>query len=311
MTHAPGDKHPPVRGDDSVAEAAQKVFAFHLHHVTANETGVRAGDADALHDMRVATRRLRSALRLFRKPAGKARTRPFQDEWKWLGRELGAVRDLDVSLAYFAAQRGEADAALRAALDAAMESQERARRRARERLLRGLDSDRYARLIEDFAAFAAALVDFADGPKARERLAEFAPRALRKRLRRVRRYRRRLSLGDSAQLHALRIECKHLRYAAEFVQNAYPKRLGRWIRDIVRVQDALGAIHDADVREEALRAFAAARGDDPALAEGLARLAQREQDRRAEQLQQFLLDWRRLTRRKFVRRLESILARPR
>jgi CHAD domain-containing protein len=64
--------------------------------ILAAEPGVRAGDPDAVHDMRVATRRLRATLRTFRPLFDRARTEPLRDDLRWLGRLLGAVRDGDV-----------------------------------------------------------------------------------------------------------------------------------------------------------------------------------------------------------------------
>ncbi|MGH8893022.1 MAG: CHAD domain-containing protein, partial [Actinomycetes bacterium] len=61
-----------------------------------HEPQVRADDAEAVHDMRVATRRMRTTLAVFRPLFDRARTDPVRDELSWLADALGAVRDLDV-----------------------------------------------------------------------------------------------------------------------------------------------------------------------------------------------------------------------
>src|SRR5579859_2457651 len=92
--HADG---PGVRPDDSMSEAGRKVLAFHFKKLAEYEPGVRAGtDRDAIHDMRVTSRRLRSMLRLFGPFYPRRRIKPFAKMLRELGMLLGDVRDLDV-----------------------------------------------------------------------------------------------------------------------------------------------------------------------------------------------------------------------
>src|SRR2546423_3425413 len=70
--------------------------------IRSNDPGVRAGDPDAVHDMRVATRRSRSTLRTFR-PLFDPTVQRLRDELRWLGQALGQVRDGDVMAARLAA----------------------------------------------------------------------------------------------------------------------------------------------------------------------------------------------------------------
>ena len=87
-----------ISAASTMGELAFAVLRRQLGVVRAKEPGTRLGeDPEELHDMRVATRRLRAALSLF---AGvlPVRAQAFREELGWLGRLLGAVRDLDVQL---------------------------------------------------------------------------------------------------------------------------------------------------------------------------------------------------------------------
>jgi len=247
---------------------------------------------------------------MFRKPIGRGLLDPFQDGLKWLGRTLGAVRDLDVSLAYLADHREAADAQEQAVVDRIMAEQRDMRVGAQAALVACLDSDRYRAFIDRFGDFLRSPWQFIDCPGSAAPMAQFAPRVLRKRLKAVRSYGRSVAEEASERLHALRIDCKHLRYAAEFVRLCYPKRLGSWIDRVTRVQDALGEIHDADVRVESLEAIAAANGHDGRFAEGVRRFIAFEQERRNQFLGRFRELWPRLRSKKFQRRLQRILAEP-
>ncbi len=305
-------KHGPlVRAGDATPEAGRKIMLFHVECVLAHEAGTRnGGDIESLHDMRVATRRLRSAFRMFRKPMGRALLDPFQEDIKWLNRSLGDVRDLDVSMAHMRKRRGKAPIEDRPIIDAILAEQHTARDAARAHMIECLDSERYRGLMRGLGEFLRSPGIFAGCPAAGEPLAKFAPRILRKRLKRVRAYRKTLQRADSQQLHALRIDCKHLRYAAEFVRSAYPKRLGKWINRVTKVQGVLGDIHDADVRVDTLTEFAEVHGGQADLALGVQRLIGFEQGRRAGLIERFYALWPKLSSKRFKRRLNAILAEP-
>ena len=92
-------KTPGVTADDHVAEAGRKVMRFHLARMLEHEPGVRAGiDNEAVHKMRVATRRQRAAWRVFGEAFRKGRTKRYREGLRETARRLGAVRDLDVQL---------------------------------------------------------------------------------------------------------------------------------------------------------------------------------------------------------------------
>ena len=134
-----------------MAEAAVKTLAFHLERMLEREEGTRLGeDSEELHVMRVSTRRMRMALRVFDEYLDPETMRPVLKGLRRTGRVLGAVRDLDVFqektqdyLDGLPAERaGDVDGLL-AACRAERDKQ-------REHLVEYLDGDRYRRFVEQF-----------------------------------------------------------------------------------------------------------------------------------------------------------------
>jgi CHAD domain-containing protein len=243
----------PTVGDVTFA-VLRRQFAVML----ANEWGTRLGeDPEALHDMRVATRRLRAALSQFAQ-ALPVRAHHVRNELGWLADALGAVRDLDVQLDRLDEWQSEVPAEDRAALADLARLLHRQRDEARERLLEGLDSARYERLV---AAFTTML---RQGPSRRSAAAR-APavtavpelvatrhRAATKAARRARRS------GDPDDFHRLRIRAKRLRYSLEFVSEIYDGHTTKYVRSVVKLQDTLGLMQDARVAATRLHELATA-----------------------------------------------------
>ena len=248
--------------------------------VRGNEAGVRAGDADAVHDMRVGTRRVRSTLRTFGPLLDRTRTDPVGEELHWLAGLLGAVRDGDVM-----ADRLTEAVAAEPPENVVGPVSERIRERlgertgtARAQLVEALDSDRYRRILDDLDQLAAGELRAEDRPATRRQLLKRARRALR-------RADRRLAAADEAEppdrdplLHRSRRAYKRARYAAELVRPLAGKPAKRLVKQLTRLQDVLGTHQDAIVTGELLAelgAQARANGEN-AVTYGLLRERQRE-----------------------------------
>ncbi len=252
---------PGLTPDDTMAEAAHKVLAFHFRRLLLHEPGTRLGlDPEALHDMRVATRRMRSAFRVFGPYLDMRRMRPYVKELRRLGRILGRVRDMDVfwikTEAYLAARPSSA----RPELEGLRQMWEVAHRRARRAMVRHLDGKRYRRFTR---AFAARLEQPFGTPPPSDaltirpyRLRHIAPYAVYHRLAEVRAYEGWVEGPDVPlqRYHALRIAAKHLRYTLEFFREILlPEAAGQAIARIKALQDHLGDLQDAVVAGERLR----------------------------------------------------------
>jgi triphosphatase len=243
-----------VTPESTMGELAYAVLRRQLAVLRQKEPGTRLGeDAEELHDMRVATRRLRAALALFIDVLP-VRARVYRDELGWVAAVLGAVRDLDVQsegLAEMSAVAvqwgsllgaGPADplAELAALLD-------REREAARATMLAALDSVRWERLVHGLAT----LVQ--QGPLRRSvatrQSAVTAVPALVVTHHDVvvKAARKAKKSGLAPDFHRLRKRCKMLRYSLEFSAELYGGRTARYTRQLTGLQDRLGLLQDAEV----------------------------------------------------------------
>jgi CHAD domain-containing protein len=229
----------------SVAEWLPAVLTASATKLRANVDRDDLDDVEAVHDQRVATRRLRSHLRTFEPLLDEAWAEDLRSELKWLAGEIGRVRDPDVLLAWLddrapgsvhraelAARRDEAAAALRATLGGA----------------------RAARLL-GAVADAAAAPAFAAGLDATGPACDAAVPLVARTWRRLRKAVREIP-GDPAddRLHQVRIRTKRCRYAAEAVEPLVGEPAGESAGALARVQDVLGDHQDTVVAEAVLHA---------------------------------------------------------
>ena len=250
---------PVILAHDTVETAARKIVCRNLVRLRQHDAGTRIGDdPEALHDLRVAVRRLRAAVRAFA-PAFPVRLhKQFTEELHWLGQISSGVRDLDVQLARLHQHSMALPLGHRAGLVSLREYLQAERARLRSELLAGLESQRYFDLL-------IRLEGYAYGPArtrpqdaaARDRIAAAGAQGIERALRRL------LKRGADVRgaptpedLHALRIRAKRLRYLLEFLQELIGKRGRRLVKHLVELQDLLGTYHDAIVTAEIVRQYA-------------------------------------------------------
>ena len=251
-------KSPGVAADDTFAEAGRKVIRFHMARMLATEAGARSGErVDDLHKMRVATRRMRAAWRVFGDAFRPGRVRRSVGALRTLATHLGAVRDLDVLLDELATYGETLDPEGRAALSPLQDAWRSERDAARAELVRYLDSRAYRRFVDDQVAFVGTPGQDAvpAGPTEPRRVRDTAPSRLWAAYETVRAYDGVLRWADLATLHELRIAGKRLRYAVEFVREPLGPDAAMLIERITGLQDHLGMLHDADVAAGLARAF--------------------------------------------------------
>jgi len=304
----------PLAATDSMAGAGRKILALHFGRMLANEAGTRLGeDPEALHDMRVATRRMRAAFVLFAPYYDPKALKPLGKGLRRTGRTLGAVRDLDVLIARARAASERLAAEGRGDLMPLLEAWEADRAAARGRMLAYLDGPAYRRFVADFAAFLAA-PPAAASPTASDQVRHVVPRLILERYEAVRAFERLLPAADLATYHALRIECKGLRYALEFFREVLGEETPALIKQVIAMQDLLGELQDARVAEALLTTFLDARKGAAADREGAAALAgveaylAEQRSRQAELLAGFPAPWAGLIGPEFRRRLALAIA---
>ncbi len=262
-------KGPGILPDDPMAEAGRKVLRFHFRRMLKHEPGTREGtDIEALHDMRVATRRMRAAFRVFGDFFQREAIRKHRRGLRRTAAALGAVRDLDVFIAWMEEYLDASPAEERTALQPLLEAWKKRRRSARKKMIAYLDSKAYRRFVERFGRFLATPGAGAVSPGGDTvvpfQVRHVAPAQIWQRYASVRAYETVLSSDSDPEamlsvpievLHALRIECKRLRYTLEFFREVLPAEAEPLIAQVVRVQDHLGDLHDADVAIDLMRDF--------------------------------------------------------
>lgn len=252
----------PLMGEDAarrhMAELCRSVWRQQLAVMVMNEAGVRlSDDIEYVHDMRVATRRARAAARLYADFFQRKAIRSFGKRLRTTGRLLGAVRDLDVALARMDAHQregaGEDDDGLRRV----GEEWRKRRAQAHSALLEWLDSRKYRRFIAEFADFCqtagSGVKSFASkrgkAPKSHQ-VRHVIPSMLMSRYEAVRAFEMIFETGEHVPvetLHALRIECKYLRYHLEFASALLGAEGGELIETLRQLQEHLGQLNDAAV----------------------------------------------------------------
>ena len=142
-----------IEPDASFADAARAALRHQLDELMDNLPGTRAGDdIEALHDMRVASRRLRAALSVFAAAFPEKEFRPLEKKAAQVTDALGAVRDADVQIEFMQAKADAAPAHLRVGLEAFIDHLKQERDRERIHLVKALDALEKSRFRKDFLA---------------------------------------------------------------------------------------------------------------------------------------------------------------
>jgi CHAD domain-containing protein len=204
---------------------------------------------DSVHKLRVATRRLRSALATFRPLLDRSQTDPLRDELKWIAGLLGKARDLEVSHDYLAQTIAYEPVELMIGpvpqhVDRELSGEYRA---ARDRAVEAMSTERYFALVDQLRALAADPPWTPDAEKRARKLLHARVDAEFKRLR------KRVAATEAAadpeeratRLHDVRKAAKRTRYAAEALAPVYGTDAERFAAAAERVQEVLGDHHDA------------------------------------------------------------------
>jgi triphosphatase len=249
---------PELSAGTSAGRAFTLIGRACLRQLVANEKATEKRNAEALHQMRIALRRLRAAISLFSAVAADARVETIKAELKWLGRELAPARDLDSFLieALRPLRKQQADEPGLISIS---------RMFARERL----KSYRRARDAVESARFRALVLDTtewietgpwstSDDPLMAARRAipieTLAAEQLSRRRKKIRRRGAEIGELSPEQLHRLRIQIKKTRYATEFFACVYQgkkneKRCEKFRSALKQLQNCLGGFNDIMTRK--------------------------------------------------------------
>jgi CHAD domain-containing protein len=223
----------------------------------------RAEDIEFVHRARVASRRLRAALRMFRRCFGRKTVKRWRKQIRRVTSELGDARDIDVQIEFLCgAMHSVHQPACYPGIARLLVQWEHRRGLLQTNVVKAVERLRSSGVLEEMQAVAKrALAD----PKT-EAISVPSPIAcretakhIRRRLKQALRYQD--SLCDPQDLqrhHALRIAAKRLRYTLEIAKPVYDQQLEPIVEAVKKVQTLLGDVHDCDVWLQRLEAFAAA-----------------------------------------------------
>ncbi|MBD3947725.1 CYTH and CHAD domain-containing protein [Nocardioides ganghwensis] len=260
--HLPPAPSPPLRKKElrrsTAAAAVTHRLGRQVDRLLAQDRRVRAGEDGSVHKMRIAVRRLRSALKtygpLFEDAAA---TDSLAEELRWLGRALGPARDAQVlreRLTELVA--AEPDHLVLGPVAASIDDDLRAAERAaREATLAALGDRRYFRLLDDLDELVGAPAFTAEAGKPARKV---FPRLLHrdaKRLRRSVKEVRRAAGGEKRDvaLHDARKKAKRLRYAAESMAPVLGRRADELAASVKAIQQVLGRFQDTVMSRRVLR----------------------------------------------------------
>ncbi len=278
-----------LEADATLADAVRASIADALLRIVRTDPLARLGEAEGVHQVRVAFRRLRSDLRTLGDAVDPSWRDRIEPRLRQTGLALGAARDLDVLIEHL-----QTDASgSRSALAPLFNTLTRRRESARVQMTETLNAPEYAQLLDELVA---ALRDVPTGPVAEEPAATALPRLA---LDAWRRLERRVSdLDESspdADYHRARIAAKRARYAAELASHALSGKRAdgaeRLAARLAGVQDSLGEMQDAAVAEATIRETLESRGRQASYAFEAGRLVERQRGRAIAARGRFLRDW--------------------
>jgi CHAD domain-containing protein len=290
---------PPPSKDATLGEVATAAVAAQLYALHKHEPAARLGeDPEGVHDLRVATRRLRAALGILGDAFSGDLDVPSA-ELRWIAADLGGVRDLDVLLDELGRWEAAGPPTRAEALAPLLIILQSRRDAARGEMLLALNSQRYAALCADLRAL---LDDSCLAPGAADDGRARAAVVLRAAHRKFRRDAGRATIEAPASAwHQLRIRGKRLRYAIEFFAPVLGRPAERALTTLKQAQDLLGELQDAAVASANLGAIVERELVPPRTAFAVGEWAgAREADARALRsklpriLDEFAADWQRL-----------------
>lgn len=249
-----------LRPDQPSVDAMRKILLTLLDTLERNIPGTRADlDSEYLHDLRVATRRTRSALSQVKRVLPDAVVEEFKQRMSWLGQITGPTRDLDVFLLELPRYRASLPDAMADDLGALEELLRKAHGTEQRRLKRKLGSEEMQLLVRDWRgvlegdSFPGEPGWFADLPI--ERVA--SQRIWRMYKKTLKAGRAVTEDGPPEEMHELRKDCKKLRYLIEFFRGLYPdEEVKPLIKALKELLDNLGDFQDLEVQAGKLGALA-------------------------------------------------------
>jgi len=243
---------PDMRADN----ATKSILRSLLRIIRINETRIEKDiDTEFVHDFRVAIRRTRSALGQIKYVFPSNITNRFKNNFAFIASLSNELRDLDVYLLNEDKYKTRLPPSLRDDINPLFEYLRKKRSKALQKLIHGLKSKKYAKILKDWEAFLnKPQLASATASNAELHVIDLARKRIYKKYRNVVKAGNLISENsDDKMLHVLRIHCKKLRYLMEFFSSLFPHtKIDALVMQLKKLQDNLGVFNDLRVQEEYL-----------------------------------------------------------
>lgn len=245
-------------GDAPVYHSARQLLQFTFSVMLANEEGIKKNlDSEFLHDYRVAIRRTRSILKQLKGVFEPEKTAYYLNLFREFGKRTNELRDRDVSLLREASYFESLPPCLRPSLKLFFTNIDASRKQLHKQFCGYLASDACQSFLAEWNAFVheQSAPDVEHCPNASLSTSSVAVRSIKKAWKTVLRHGRQVSKETTdREIHALRIDCKKLRYLLEFFSSIFPhKSIAPVVRQLKELQDNLGDFVDFSVQLHSLR----------------------------------------------------------
>lgn len=276
---------------ECVADAARKAIAFGVESIRLNQDAAAGGDAEPLHQLRVASRRLRASIELFSGVIYAGPLKIYRRDVPWILGQAGTVRECDVTSALLRNRAAKIDPELRESMAPLLEALDARRKSEHAVLYEMLASKRFRSLLAKISHPPTKKVGGA------RTLGAAAPQLIRTIVRSAMRFGGKLeSHAPAAAFHKLRVRIKRLRYALEMLRPLGGKRHKRTLRRLEELQETLGMYHDVVVASAWLRQYAETSAAPPKTILAAGALIQSLATREAKLRRRGIKSWRRFER---------------
>jgi len=276
---------------ETVADAARKAIAFGAESLLRHQNAAESGDAEPLHQLRVAARRLRASVELFSDVIYAAQLRIYRRDIPWIGAHSGAVRECDVTSALIEARAAKIDPDLKAAIAPMVAALDQRRKSEYAKLHDLLASKRYRNLIAKLSRPAIKKIG------SERMLGPVAAQLVRPAAHGAARLGKKLAADAPALLfHKLRVRIKRLRYELEMMAPLGAKRHKKTLARLEALQELLGLYHDTTVASAWLLSYAETSAAPPRTMLAAGALIQSLGSRESKLRRRCMKAWRRLER---------------
>jgi CHAD domain-containing protein len=256
---APRVREPLLLPDEPLTAAARRALAFGTEALMHEAPAAEAGEVEAIHQLRVATRRIRAVIELFAAVLHGTRMRLWRRDLAWIAAQAGVVRECDVMPVVIRDRAAKIGPEFGAALGPIYDSLTARRSAELAKLRQALNSQRFVVLVDRLGKplFRKVAPDAQLGPAVAGLLRPVVRTAIRAGA----------NLGDDPaddQLHRLRVRIKRLRYSLEMLAALGGKRLRKTLARLKDLQELLGECNDVAVTIAYLRSYAESSGAPPA-----------------------------------------------